>query len=69
MQIGDLGGAAADIQQSLGLLPSNAQAYVYLGMIEEKRGRRVEALEAYRRAASLGLRTAEVEEAVRRLGG
>jgi len=69
LRAGDLAGAAADIAESLRILPGSVQAQLHLARIEEARGRREAALEAFRRVAAGGGRTPEVEEALRRLGG
>ncbi len=69
LQAGDIAGAAADIDQSLRTLPENPPGWLVRAMVEEKRGNRAGALQAYQRCRDLGARTPQVLEAIRRLGG
>jgi tetratricopeptide (TPR) repeat protein len=69
LQTGDTAGAADDIDASLRTLPGNPQGWLVRGMIEEKRGNRAGALQAYQRCRDLGGQTPQVIEAIRRLGG
>ena len=69
LQAGDIAGAAGDIGASLRTAPPGPQAWLVQGMIEEKRGNRAGALQAYQRCRDLGGQTAQVREAIRRLGG
>jgi tetratricopeptide (TPR) repeat protein len=69
LQAGDIAGAASDIDASLRAVPGNPQGWIVRGMIEEKRGDRAGALQAYQRCRELGGQTPQVEEAIRRVGG
>jgi tetratricopeptide (TPR) repeat protein len=69
LQAGDTAGAAGDIDESLRALPGNPQGWLVRAMIEEKRGNRGAALQAYQRCRDLGGQTPQVLEAIRRLGG
>lgn len=67
LEAGDHTRAFADIQESLRLLPQNPQAWFQLGRIEEARGRRSEARQAYERIAAMGVNSPQLEEALRRV--
>lgn len=69
LQAGDTGGAAADIDESMRTLPGSPQVWLIKAMIEESRGNRAGALQAYQRCRDLGGQTPQVLEAIRRLGG
>ncbi len=69
LQTGDVVGAAGDIDESLRILPGNPQGWLVKATIEEKRGNRAGALQAYQHCRDLGGQTPEVLETIRRLGG
>jgi tetratricopeptide (TPR) repeat protein len=69
LQTGDAAGAAGDIDASLRTSPGNPQGWLVRAMIEEKRGNRAGALQAYQRCRDLGGQAPQVLEAIRRLGG
>jgi tetratricopeptide (TPR) repeat protein len=66
---GDTEGAAADLTESLRRQPGNAQAYWYLGLVEEARGRTDAARRAYQSFLALGGHSPAVEAALKRLEG
>ncbi len=69
LKAGDPNGSADDEIESLRQQPANAQAYWYLGMAEEARGRKAEALRAYQGFKTLGGRAPGLEAALARLSG
>lgn len=58
---GDLNGAAASARKAFALSPSYADAHRVLGLVYYKKGKIKQAIEEFRRAQRLGLKTADLQ--------